>query len=78
MLHVCVALAGILVLIVCVYLRVCGTDIVKVQGATGDYHTNVEAKGQALVDTLLSDGMRPGFMHVLLVHRGPLLWWRFS
>lgn len=31
-------------------------DIVKVPGATGDYHTDIDAKGRAVVENIVKDG----------------------
>jgi len=46
-----------------------GFDIVKAKGATGDYHTNLQSKGQTLVDTFMKEGCDYtfGFIHVKAV-----------
>lgn len=43
-----------------------GMDIVKVQGATGDYHTDIMAKGKAAVKAL-QEGYDFGFLHIKAV-----------
>jgi 2,3-diphosphopglycerate-independent phosphoglycerate mutase len=43
-----------------------GLDLVKVPGATGDYHTNFEAKGKAAIEKL-KEGYDFAFVHIKAV-----------
>lgn len=44
-----------------------GMDIIKVEGATGDYHTNFQAKADAVVENLTSSKYDFGFLHIKAV-----------
>ncbi|KAI9303370.1 2,3-bisphosphoglycerate-independent phosphoglycerate mutase-domain-containing protein [Cunninghamella echinulata] len=44
-----------------------GMDILQVEGATGDYHTDFNAKGQATVDALTNKDYDFGFLHIKAV-----------
>ncbi|KAJ8656981.1 hypothetical protein O0I10_007315 [Lichtheimia ornata] len=44
-----------------------GMDIIKVEGATGDYHTNFQAKADAAVENLTSSKYDFGFLHIKAV-----------
>ncbi|KAI9491235.1 2,3-bisphosphoglycerate-independent phosphoglycerate mutase-domain-containing protein [Zychaea mexicana] len=44
-----------------------GMDILQVEGATGDYHTNFQAKGDAVVANLKGSKYDFGFLHIKAV-----------
>ena len=48
-------------------MRNIGIDIVEVEGATGDYHSDFEAKGRAAVQKLTKEDYDFGFLHIKAV-----------
>ena len=49
------------------FAQTLGMEVLRVPGATGDYHTNLRAKGEAAVEALRREEFAFGFLHIKAV-----------